>query len=89
MAKLIINRISNQNSLFVNLDIHLDNNKVAKIADGGIVELEVGIGEHEIFVSALYGIYRSKKVNFSVPNLDTGRFFSIDRNKQIAKIISI
>ncbi len=81
MATLNIKRISAYNSMFVNLDIIINKENYGKISDGSCMEIkELKPGNYNIYVSALKGIYRSKKILFKIEKDEEIKNFEVGPN---------
>lgn len=90
MATIILNRIDNLNSKFVFFNINLDGKYDGTIGNNSKVYFEdIQIGNHIIYVSNLKGIYRSKKLHFTINKIDEIRYFETGPNTSLENIFPL
>jgi len=90
MAVIIIQRLEKQNSMFVDFNITLNGNNEGTISNNSIVSLEdIPIGVHEVYVSNLKGLYRSKKIKITIKDKDEKKYLETGPNTSIEHVFPL
>lgn len=90
MAEIIIQRIDKLNSMYVDFNVSINGKYVDTIANNSTISLaDVPIGTHEICVSNLKGIYRSRKIKVTIKENDEIKYFETGPNTSIEQIFPL
>lgn len=90
MAEIIIQRVDKQNSMFVNFNISLNRENEGTISNNSIVSLEdIPIGVHEVYVSNLKGLYRSKKIKITINDKNEKIYLETGPNTSIEQVFPL